>query len=63
MSNKTIANAINDLIIYEEFMGCNGQFPMREMSLSQLLQPIEELEDDLHDEFLYFKRRFNSQYK
>lgn len=63
MSNKTIANAINDLIIYEEFMGCNGQFPMREMDLSELLQPIEDLEDDLHDEFIYFKRRFNSQYK
>jgi hypothetical protein len=33
------------------------------MSLEELKQPIEDLEDDLFDEFQYFKRRFNSQYQ
>jgi len=63
MSNKAMANAINELIIYEEYMGCQGQFPMRSMSLEELQQPIEDLEEDLFDEFQYFKRRFNSQYQ
>jgi len=63
MSSKDINDAINDLIIYEEFMGCTNTFPMRSMTLQELKAPINDLEDDLFDEFQYFKNRFNSQYK
>ena len=63
MSSKEINDAINDLIIYEEFMGCTNTFPMRSMTLQELKAPINALEEDLFDEFQYFKKRFNSQYK
>jgi hypothetical protein len=63
MSSKDINDAINELIIYEEFMGCTNTFPMRSMTLQELKAPINALEEDLFDEFQYFKKRFNSQYK
>ena len=63
MSSKDINDAINELIIYEEFMGCTNTFPMRSMTLQELKAPINALEEDLFDEFQYFKNRFNSQYK
>jgi len=63
MSSKDIKDAINELIIYEEFMGCTNTFPMRSMTLQELKAPINALEEDLFNEFQYFKKRFNSQYK
>ena len=63
MSSKDINDAINELIIYEEFMGCTNTFPMRSMTLQELKAPINDLGLDLFDEFQYFKKRFNSQYK
>jgi len=66
MSNRKLTDATNELILYEEFMGCRHTFPMRSMTVAQLMQPVIELKEDdpeLYEEFQYFKERYNSQYR
>jgi len=59
---EKMAKARNDLVLYEEFMGAEGSFEMRQMSLDELEAPIIELKFgdlELYEEFILWKQRYN----
>ena len=59
---EKMAKARNNLVLYEEFMGAEGSFEMRQMSLNELEAPIIELKFDdpeLYEEFVRWKERYN----